>query len=237
MKKVLSIIVILFAVSNLYSQTERLDELLKHKSSDQFLSYEEGVDKSVFENHSNQILKTATFDSTSVVDSVIVTNKNGDKKNHTYIYDSNWNITLHLIEKWYGGQWVKSSRTTYVYDSNGYMILSFGDIWDGVQWVNIRRDTYTYDSNENLTLALTERWDESQWVFYSKTTYAYDPNGNWTSRIYEDWEGSQRRHTYTYDSNGNWTSWLFERLEGSQWVNSHRYTFNSDYAIGVNNFV
>ena len=60
----LSIIAFLLTTSNLYSQTERLNNLLRNNFNDAFLSLEKGIDKSVFEkesfeNHSNQILKTA----------------------------------------------------------------------------------------------------------------------------------------------------------------------------------
>ena len=78
MKKHLLTMMILLTVTNLYSQPERLDELLKNKIKDPLFQNEEGFNKSVFENHSNQILKTAIFDSTSVVDSVIFTRENGD---------------------------------------------------------------------------------------------------------------------------------------------------------------
>jgi len=136
MKSILSIVVVLFACSNLYSQSERLDELLKHKNSDQYLSYEEGVDKSVFENRSNQILKVRTFDSTSVVDSVIVTRENGDKGKYTYTYDSNGNTISELHESWEGSQWVNGARYTYVLDPNGNTTSLLYEQWDGNQWLN-----------------------------------------------------------------------------------------------------
>ena len=84
----LSIFAFLLITSNLHSQTEQLNKVLRSNFQITFPSLEKGIDKSAFEkesfeNHSNQILKRIDFDSTSVIDSVIVTRENGDKGKYT----------------------------------------------------------------------------------------------------------------------------------------------------------
>ena len=68
------------------------NDVIKHNIKDPFFQNEEGFDKSVFENHPSQILKVRTFDSTSVVDSVINLeltyldqNKNRKTKQYQYL--------------------------------------------------------------------------------------------------------------------------------------------------------
>ena len=224
----LLIIVFLLISSNLYSQTEQLHKVLKSNFQDTFPSLEKGIDKSVFENHSSKILKTATFDSTFVVDSVIVRSYQYRTQKESYTYNSDGNISSCLHEYWEGSKWVYSWRESYIYDSKGNMTSRLYENWNSTKWVNSSKRTYTYDSNENLTLTLTEWWEESQWVYYSKQTNTYDSDENWTSQLYEDRNSNQRRFTYAYDSNGNWSSLLYERFDGSQWVNRVKYTNTYD---------
>jgi len=181
----LLIIVFLLITSNLHSQTEQLHKVLRSNFQDTFHSLEKCIDKSVFEkesfeNYSNRILKRVDFDSTSVVDSVIVTKENGDKEKHIYTYDSNGNTISELHESWDGSQWVNGARYTYTLDSNGNSTSYLYEQWDGNQWLNSSKYTYTYDSNGNMTFELIEIWEESQWVNFCQTTYTYDLMGNMT---------------------------------------------------------
>ena len=70
----LSIIITLLISSNLHSQTEQFNKVLRNNFKDTFTTpgktiENNRINKESFENQSNQILKAATFDSTSVVKS------------------------------------------------------------------------------------------------------------------------------------------------------------------------
>ena len=172
----LLMITFLLATSNLHSQTEQINQVLRNNFIDTSPSLDKGIDKGVFEkegfeNHSNQIFKARTFDSTSVVDSVFETSESGSKSKHSYSYDSNGNMTLKLRE---GSDWINNWRNSYVYDSNGKMTLQTNKLWDGSQWVNYDRQVYSYDTKENLISVLTETWDENLWMLDSRHNYDHD---------------------------------------------------------------
>ncbi len=226
----------LLIVSNIYSQTDRFDELLQNHNNR--LIYSKHIDlMDVFPNiekSENQIFRNMQkqdFDSSSVVDSVITKDPNGDKSGRrVFTYDSNGNRISALEEHWDISQWVNYRRGTYTYNSNENFI--FIEIWDGSQWVNHLLSTLTYDLNGNIITELVEIWDGSQWENNSRHTFIYDSSGNQTSFLSESWNISQwvnyRRDTYTCDPNGNRISALMEIWDGSQWVNYLLQTFTYD---------
>ncbi len=234
----LSFFVFLFIISNVYSQTENLDELfpnhnnipihIKHKAIMEDFQFNEESG-----SHTYRDLQKQEYDSSSVVDSIISIDSNGDNSERgNYTYDSNGNIVSVLNEDWDGTQWVNNWRKTYSYDSNGNVISILDETWDGSQWVNDWRHTYTYDSSGNRISILEETWDGSQWVNDWRNTYTYDSNRNMITDLWERWYGNQwvndKRSTYSYDFSGNMISILDEDWDGSQWVNDWRYIYTYD---------
>ena len=221
----------LLIVSNIYSQTERFDELLENRINKPLHNTHNDImddfpNSEKYENRTFVTMKKQVYDSSSVIDSVVSIQANGAKSKYIYIYDSNGNMTSELGEDLDGSQWLNNKyRITYTYDSNGNNTSSLIENWIGSQWLSAYRFTYTYDSNGNMTLELMEDWDGSQWFGNWRTTYTYDSNGNMTLELMEDWDGSQWvgdwRTTYTYDSNGNMTYFSSENWDGSQWIISN----------------
>ena len=208
-------LLLIFFISNIYSQTERFDKLSENRINKPLQNKHKVLTDDIRNNEifTKGIVRTIQkqdFDSTSVVDSVIVTNENGDKEKHNYTYDSYGNMNLELIEDWDGNQWVSLEQYTYAYNSYGKMTLYLSESWDGSQWMKNYRETHTYDSNGNKTSLLTEDWDGNQWVNNYRETYVFNSNENMTSELHEQWDGSQWedawQYTYTYDFNRNKTS-------------------------------
>ena len=228
----------LLIVSNIYSQTERFDELLENRINKPLHNTHNDImddfpNSEKYENRTFVTMKKQVYDSSSVIDSVVSIQANGAKSKYIYIYDSNGNMTSELGEDLDGSQWLNNKyRITYTYDSNGNNTSFLYEKWDKSQWVNVYRTTSTYDSNGNNTSFLYEYWDGSQWLSGQRHTYTYDSNGNNTSFLFDNWDGSQwvnvSRTTSTYDSNGNMTLKLWERWDESQWVSAQRYTYTYD---------
>jgi len=129
----LLIITFLLTTSNLHSQAEQLNKVLRSNFKDSFLSLEGNLDKGVFEKESfenqlNKIIYTQNFDSTTIIDSIIMNPVNGSKVKYSYVYDSKGNKTLELLEDWSGNQWIRSYREVYTYDSNGNNIYIYSNI-------------------------------------------------------------------------------------------------------------
>ena len=89
-------LLLFFFISNIYAKTERFDKLLENQINKPIHNkYKEITD--VFLNNGEsasrivRIMQKLDFDSSSVVDSVIVSKENGDSERHTYTYDSNGN--------------------------------------------------------------------------------------------------------------------------------------------------
>lgn len=227
-------------ISNLYSQTEQFNYLLVKNNkitSPDVIEKNNHIffDREIFGNQHPNTIRKQSFDNITIVDSVIIITSTGGKYRITFGFDSNWNWTSKLLERWDGSQWANRRLTTNVFDSNGNMTFYYYEIWDGSKWVNnYQQETYTYNSDGNMTSHLIEIWDSNQWVNSWRHAYTYNSNENMTSHLIEKWDSSNWvnswRETYVFDSNGNMASYFSEKWDGSNWVNSWRfsYTYNSN---------
>jgi len=150
--------------------------------------------------HSQRILKTEDYDSTTVIDSVFV--------RKYYVSD----------EEEYFESFV------YDYNSNGNMIYELKKNNREGYWTNIQRTTVEYNSDKKTTLELIEKWDDNSWINYKQTRYLYDREGILAYKINETWDNfvgwiQVRKYTYTYDINANTTYILKENRNGSYWEN------------------
>ena len=224
-KKVLFIIVVLLTVANINSQTRQLNRFLvgdiSHPSKNIKTAIHERLDEYNF---------TQNFDSTSVVDSVVVLKKNGDEEKYYYIYDGKGRITsyLYIIKIWDGSQLVNDLRWLYNY-IDGSKVYGLREKWNGSQWINDRKDTLTYNDYGNLVHELSELWINNQWQKVLQWTYTYNSNGKETLKISEYWSTdkwqNEWRFSSSYDSTGKLLSYTKEEWEGSQWVYEKRYSY------------
>ena len=231
MKKVLSIIVILFAVTNLYTQTERLGELLKNNIKDPFFQNEEGFDKGVFENHSNQILKTNTFDSTSVVDSVIVTKGIGDIEKHYYSYNVFGEMTSYSLESFFAGSSQQDCRPTENYDKNGETTSELMEVFYANHWINETQITRSFNEFGKLEYELEEKWDDDKWENKKQVTNTYTDGriiyGKGEKWITESWSDDYQ-DTYSYNDTNNTSVQLHQYWNGTSWIDNWRVTREND---------
>ncbi len=212
---------VLLITSNVYSQPQGVNEL-----SDNIAPYENRLNEfnenifepSRFESQFDKINHLKPFDSTSVVDSLIITDEyEGLKKytythdsdgnrifstyenwkdvqlvyhdRYTYIYDLNGNNTSYLFEREDGDQWINGWKNTYGYDKDGHKNKDLGQNWDGEKWVNQHLNIYAYDSKGKMISSLTEYWDGDDWSFYWRDNYSYDSNNNVILILHELWGG------------------------------------------------
>ena len=186
----LLMIIFLLATSNLNSQTEQLNHLLRSNFNDAFPTHEKGIDNNVFEkesfeNHSNQILKTATFDSTSVVDSVIIRSAQYGTDKESYTYSLSGKIASWSFEIWEESAFKKYYQETYNYDSSGYLTFWLFERWNGSTVGNYILETYTNNPSGNRTSYLEANWIGGEWKNSSRGTYTYDSNENVISDLSE----------------------------------------------------
>ncbi len=173
------------------------------------------------------------FDSTSVVDSVVVLKKNGDEEKYYYIYDGRGRITsyLYTIKIWDGSQLVNDLRWLYNY-TDGSKVYGLREKWNGSQWIKDRQDTITYNDYGNLVHELSELWINNQWQKVLQWTYTYNSNGMETLKISEYWSTdkwqNEWRFSSSYHSTGKLLSYSKEEWNGNQWVYERRYSYSYD---------
>ncbi len=226
----LTLIVLVFAYSNLSSHQKFSNESDKPYSSESFTIKKELGKDYVQNEYFNQKNRNAIqFDQNSVIDSIIITSDDGDKEKHTYTFNANGNMILDFQEYWDGSKWINYGRGSYTYDSNGKMTTYLTEVRDGTEWVNFILRNYTYNQNGNITSFLREDWDGNQWGNQYRETYTYDSNNNLILYLVEIWSESQWenlfRKTYTYDDRGNKILKLKEVWDDTKWVNSMQKTF------------
>jgi len=157
----------------------------------------------------------------------------------TTTYDASGRVTLTLVERFWNGAWVDSSRDTYSYsyDSNGNLTkqVQTVEVWQNNSWVNSQRLTTTYDSSGRVTLYISEQFLNGDWVNKSRTTYSYsyDANGNLTEqRTTQVWQNNSwvnsSRTTVTHDSSGAVTIVLVEQFLNGAWIDKSRTTYTYD---------
>jgi len=236
------LVVLLFMVGNLYSQVNQLNKAPRNIFEDSFPTHEKGIDNNDFEknsleNYFDQILSTRIFDSTSVVDSVIIKSAQYDTEKESFTYSSYGKIASWSYEKWEGSAFKKYKRETYNYDSGGNLTAWLFERWNGSTVENYILETYTNNSSGNRTSYLEENWFGGEWKNSSRGSYAYDSNENVTADLSENWDGFNwlfyTRYTYSYDINSNRNVLLLERWDENSWKNSKReiYTFNFNQNI------
>jgi len=238
MKKVLTIIVLLLAVTNLYPQSERLDELLKNNNNDKFLSHEGEIVKNVlekdnFENHPSQILKAASFDSTSGIDSVIYTNKDGIREKQIYQYldeEKTYNLIYQL---WDGNNWNNDWIHSHQYIDEDKIIKRSGIYWNEGVGDTTWCFYYGYDEFGNLiTETLKNPSQNGNWIDVKRYSNTYNSLHQQTSKLEEKKNGSSWINVwqaeYGYDSNGNRNFWLSQSYESEVWQNERRTNASFD---------
>ncbi len=221
-------------VSTLYSQRENNSYELRNK-----ISNPEFFESNPLKDHSHIILKTETFDSTTVMDSVIVRKyylQDGEEffERFVYDYDSNGNMILELWRSNRQGYWANFRRTTISYNSNKKSNLKLIENWNGSSLANDKRYQYIYDSKGIVISEIYETWDDTTgWMNSQKYTYTYDINNNVTYRLSEKWSESYWENfghrTYMYDSNGNMILYQYKIMEEGNWKNYYKstYSYNS----------
>jgi len=241
----------------MFSQEKALNKFRKQNLGEQFYQLEERNNKGL-EHHINKsrhnrenakatsflengetikriskTLQVQDYDSTFVIDSILITNEDGVKEMRIYTYDSNGNTISDYWKYRDGTQWVSYYLITYLYDANGNKTSKLWEYWNAGELVKDFRYSYSIDSGNETALVLGEFWDGSQWGNDVRYTSTFDSNGNLTLYLKElwilsnVWENSLL-DTHTYDSNGNMILGLYEYWDGTQWVKDWRFPFTYD---------
>jgi hypothetical protein len=230
-------VIILFTVSNSFSQPKIANYLFNNELIPQLQRDEKSINFSQFELEISKILLRKTYFSNmnemlGDLDSVVVTMANGNQKIYNYYSESNAKITTEVFKKLNGNIFANFSRSTFKIYFNGDIISELDEIWVEEKWVNADKRTYTFDSNGNQTLFFNEQWDGSKWNNDVRLTHVYDAKGNCTSILAEKWDGTNlvpiTRVTYNFDFDENCMSKLGEKWDGTDWMISSRLTYKYD---------
>ncbi len=222
LSKIFLLLFVVFALNsvNIFSQKESRYDL---KNEEQ-------------EHNLNGNYNVILFDSTSAIDSIIVSKIVGDNEIHRYSYDTTGKMVSYLIQKKWGLKWKNNTQYFYTYDSSGNMTSKIIESWGGYgvvgEVLSKHQFTYAYTLNGLITLKLEEEWNESesQWIKKRRFMYEYDANGKITMET-EDLGSSEiniLRNTYNYDSNGNLISQSQELGYQSSWNNYSKITYSYD---------
>lgn len=151
---------------------------------------------------------------------------------NTYTYDTNGNLTVHLILNWAANSWVNNFRITRTYNSDNLVLESLSQSWDSPlnDWTNSGRSFSVYDQQGNQTQLLLQSWVSSSWVNNQVNDYEFDAQGNLTSRTIKSWSSSlnnwenQERYFWTYNGNQQQSEFLVQEWNAgaSIWLNDNR---------------
>ncbi len=178
---------------------------------------------------SSKITKLNTT-SRSVIDSLIVTAKNGDKIKNSYTYNPLGKIVEHINEKWQINKWINSQREKFIFEEKGKITNFIAENWEENQWVGSFQEITTYNQNDQITLSQRENWKNNNWEISSRYIYTYDSLGyismiEWgvpSDSNQSAWSG---RAIYKRNSRGNVIYQFSEVWNGFRWHNvSRTYT-------------
>jgi hypothetical protein len=189
------------------------------------------------EEYDNEFVKpiyntqSILFDSTSIVDSVIITLHENEKQKISFAYDSNGSKVREVTELLDNNKWVNNRKKSFSYNSDGLLILELNEEWYGDEWLITNQKSYGYNSYGKLEYNLSETWEDGKLLHAWRSSNNYDANGNLILELFEyqqegQWVYSQRT-TYIYE-NDNLITRLLENWDGNKWVNYNRINYVID---------
>jgi len=231
---ILLLLLILIATSSsTYSQSEKIEELIKNSISDTENLQKEIVDNflqdMMFNKYSLKDIMPVSSNDTRLIDSVWLHNANGRINSYSFKYDSNKNRISYIKKNGSNSSWIIILRETYSYNDQNLIILKLKEYFNGISWYKGERSKYVYDSDGNIVLRLVETWKDNAWKNISRFTSTYDLDGMQHVLAKEWFENewvNTRKSAIKFDINGYPLYTLTEIWDGTTWVNDTRYTYN-----------
>ncbi len=148
----------------------------------------------------------------------------------TLTYNSNGNVSTHLIEYWnQGGYWRKSSLSEYKYIE--VRVDSFKvKYWTNNSWENKFLTTYKYNTNGKVEESNFEMWSDTGWAKNSKETFTYNNDGKLSQKLIVTWLTPENIWhnsgliSYQYDANGNEIESLEKTWLSNTWSDNRKIT-------------
>lgn len=175
---------------------------------------------------------TYTFlDSTSVVDSVVVTKGVGDIERQYYTYGVFGEMLSYTMEKFFISSSQQDFRLTKDYNENGETILELRQVLYDNHWVNETQITRDFNTFGKLDHELEEGWNDGKWENKKQVTNTYSDEriilGKGEKWITDDWVNDYQ-DTYTYNDTNNTSVQLHQYWNGTTWIDNWRITKEYD---------
>jgi hypothetical protein len=199
------------------------------KNNSNFLTESSSFDK-IYNTELNNKAYRTVFDSSSVVDSIILTGEISKSK-YSYSYDSNWNVLVLKDEIFADNHWGNFIKISFFYNDDGLLLDKKIEFWNGVQWELTSQHYYSYDENNFLIQTIIESPDGN----HQRYNYSNNADGNMTSFVLEEWKNDEwsnlKKELYTYYENKKIRTHTKQYWENSMWNNSSKKEYLYSYNL------